>query len=719
MQKKDAYRKALACILLLTPPLLAEPARSIKAVRCDVPPVIDGKLDDTEWSRAPALTDLTAIQPTPGRPMSERTEARVLFDQKALYLGIRCFDSNPAGISARGRERDGTVTSGDYVSFFFDTFSDHRNGYVFAVSPDEGRDDALVSNHFNKDSDWDGIWRVRCTADAEGWTAEVAIPFKSLSYDSQCNSWGFNFSRSIARKGELGMWNDSRPESKVYYAGNAGSLTGLDNLPKHLGFEFSPYMLGRYRNHDGGEKGFSGDVGFDVRWRIGSGLNATVSVNTDFAETEVDQRKLNFTRFPLFFPEKRRFFKEDSGIYQFADLNESLLIPYYSRRIGLSDSGEPVAILGAGKLSGRAGGYELGATAALLDEAFGVDSKPVFAGRLSRQVFGDSTIGAIATVGDPNSNGDNYLLGVDFRYQNTEWMQNETLVTNVFFLGTGTNPVDDADFSGHAFGFGLACPGDRIELELKAAEVSRGFDPALGYIKRKDIRYLSGKCGYRIRPEKPTWWQSYSVSYGSKVYTDLDNNLQTLTHSVYPLILQFPNNDELSFGIVEVTDKPDYDWSLAGDITVPAGDYDMLTYYLSLKLGGSRTFGGDVGTSWGDFYGGDWYSAHTNLWWIPMSLISCGLSYDYEHFDMPGGLLDSQTVSLWLNLRFTPRVRWANLIQYDTVSESIGLNSRFSWEYREGHRLDLVLSQLYQDGTPTYELVDSELVAKVIMQLRF
>ena len=720
MQSCSACRNALLCILLSVNPLSsAESGRSIEVQKCASSPLLDGKLDEPDWQRAELLTGLTAVKPVPGRPMSERTEARILFDQTALYIGVRCYDSNPAAISARGRERDGTVASGDHVAFFIDTFADRRNGYMFAVSPDEGRYDALVSNHFSKDTDWDGIWSVHCTTDAEGWTAEIAIPFKSLSYSQDVNRWGFNFSRSIARKGEVGLWNNARPETEVYYAGDAGTLSGLDNLPRNLGFEFSPYVLGRYRSQDGGGNGFSGDVGFDVRWRIGSELNATLSINTDFAETEVDQRKINFTRFPLFFPEKRKFFLEDSGIYKFANLNEDLLIPYYSRRIGLSDSGEPVAILGAGKLSGRMGNYELGATTAVLDEAFGVDSKTVFAGRLTRPVFGDSTVGVIATAGDPESNGDNYLCGADFRYQNNQWLGDQTLLANLFWLNTQTAPVDDDRFSGHAYGLGLAWPGDRIELELQAAEVSRGFDPALGFVKREDIRFLECKGTYRFRPDEPTWWQSYGVSYGAKIYTNLDNRLETMSHSFYPLILTFPNNDELSIGLIQITDRPEYEWELADDILIPAGDYDMLQYYMTYTLGGSQSFSGDIGTSWGDYYGGKWYAANTNLWWIPSSLVYCGISYDYQYFDMPDAALESQIYGIWLTLRFTPRVRWANTVQYDTLSDSMGFNSRFSWEYRDGHRVDLVLNQTYTDEATGFQHTASELVAKLGLQLRF
>jgi hypothetical protein len=692
---------------------------SINAVAVAVAPALDGRLDDAAWAGPPLITELTQVEPVPGKPMTERTEVRIVFDPTALYLGVRCFDREPSKILARGRERDGSVLVGDHVAFFFDTFNDRRNGYVFGVSPDEGRWDAVVSNHFTANTDWDGIWEVRCKTDEKGWTAEIAIPFKSLSYATNGEVWGLNFSRSIARRGESGRWAMPRPETKVHYAGNAGTLTGLRGLPENLGLELAPYALARSTDQKGGKDNLTGDMGLDLRWRINPGLTATLSYNTDFAETEVDQRQINFTRFPLFFPEKRDFFLEDGGVYRFADLNEDLLIPYFTRRIGLSESGQRVPIIGAGKLAGRAGGYELGVTTAVLDEAYGVESKPVFAGRVSRSVFGQSTAGIIATAGDPRSNGDNSMVGFDFRYQTSEWLGDETLAGNLFYLNTQTDPVGLPDFGGHAFGMGLNWPGDRINIALQAAEISAGFDPALGFIKRNDVRYYASDWRYLIRPDHPTWYQWFSFVYANQTYTDLDNELQTLSNSFYPVVLRFAGNDEISLGVTDTTDRTAFPFTLPGGVVVPAGTYDMLDYELKWKLAESRSLSGETGLRWGDYYGGDWRSAFANLWWIPGSLTSFGLSYDYNRFDMPGGLIDSHLVSLWLVLRFTPKVRWSNLVQYDTISDTMGLNSRFSWEYRSGHRLDLVLSQLYWDDSTGFQRLESEMVAKVGMQIRF
>jgi len=699
------------------PQLSAERVRTLRAVHCETPPVIDGRLDEEAWSRAPVLDQLTTVQPSVGNPLSERTEVRVMYDSKAIYLGVRAHHRDPSMIMSKGRERDGMVLSGDHIAFFFDTFGDRRNGYAFAVSPQEGRWDASVTNHFSANTDWDGIWQARCVIDADGWTAEIAIPFKTLNYDSNLEEWGFNFARNIARTGELAVWNAPRPESRFYYAGNAGQLTGLKDLPRHLGFEFSPYALGRARDRKGSRSNLSGDVGFDTRWRISSGLSATLSYNMDFAETEVDQFRRNFTRFPLFFPEKRRFFQEDSGIYQFADLNQGLLIPYYSRRIGLSRTRQPVPILGAAKLAGRAGNYELGFTTAYLDEADGVDSNAVFAGRLKRRIFGDSTIGLIATAGDPRSNGDNAVVGMDLRFQSINWQEQQTLVTNLFYLNSMTNPVGAPNFSGHAYGVGISWPADTFSFSLRAAEVD-DFDPALGFISRNNIRTVSGQCQYLIRPEESSWWQYYSISYSGSLHTNLNNERESLYHSLSPFTLRFANNDELALSLSYSYDKPEFGFFLTDGVFIPPGGYDMMQYDLRYSFSENRPISGEIGVSWGDYYGGNSTSLYASGWWVPMPLIACGLDYSYYRFDMPDGVLDGHLASLWLTFRFTPRMTWSNLIQYDSISDSLGFNTRFAWEYRDGHQLNLVFNQAYYefDGR---QFRDTEAVAKVGMQIRF
>ncbi len=691
----------------------------VGAVKTETPPVMDGRLDDAVWKRGGVVSGLRQYKPRAGKPMSERTEIRVLYDADFLYLGVRCYDREPGKIASRGMERDGGVLASDYVYFFFDTFYDRRNGYAFAVSPDEGRWDALISNAFHVNTNWDGIWDVRCSIDRQGWVAEVKIPFKTLGFREGETVWGFNVARSIARKGEAGRWVDPRPEVETQYAGNAGRLTGLTGMEQGVGVTFSPYLLGRSRYSKFGSDESEVDAGFDFRYRLTPSLTATLSYNTDFAETEVDQRQINFSRFPLFFPEKRAFFLEDSGIYRFSSEKDNLLIPYYSRRIGLNNRGERVPLIGAAKLSGRVGDYELGMTAAHLDSHGGLGNQSVFAGRVVRHLGQHSSLGAMVTVGDPNSEGDNYLGGLDYRFQTSTFRGDKTLMANVFALGTVTQPDGAGEFSGHAFGLGLNYPNDTFNFRLNAMEISDGFNPALGFVRRTGIRQYSSSWRYLKRCDDPTYLQWVSLVYANEIITDLDNELKTRSHSIYPLVLKLGSGDELSYGLTQTLDEIDAAFPIPGGSTIAMGRYDMLTHDVKCQLSDTRAVSGELGMQWGDFYGGDWKRAYANLWWSPHKRLAVGVNYEWNTFDMPDADIDSQLVSAWLVWRFSPRMRWSNLIQYDTLSDTMGVNSRFSWEFKPGKNVNIVLSQLYWDQRGSFQLLDSELVAKAQLQFRF
>jgi hypothetical protein len=689
------------------------------AVRTSTPPVLDGRLDEATWDQAFPLTELRQFQPKPGQPLSERTELLILYDAEYLYLGIRCHDRKPSGIVGRGMQRDGSVLQGDHVQFFFDTFRDKRNGYAFAVSPDGGRWDALVSNTFTVNSDWNGIWECRSRIDAIGWTSEVRIPFATLNFDESSEAWGFNFSRWIARHAEGGRWVAPRPEVATYYAGNAGTLAGLSGIGRGLGLQATPYLLTRHRFRRFGNDSTEFENGLDLQYRLTPSLNGTLSLNTDFAETEVDQLQLNFSRFPLFFPEKRAFFLQDSGIYEFAGLNQGTVIPYYSRRIGLDPQGQPVPIVAAGKISGRAGPYELGFTSALLDSTATTDSTPVFVGRATRPVNGNTTVGILATSGDPRSGADNHLGGFDLRYQRSDLFGDQTLVANAFALATETSPETGKDFSGHAVGLGISYPGDRINISAQASEISGGFDPALGFIERNDVRILESSWRYLLRPESQSGPQWFSFVYANKFYTDLDSNPVTSSHSVFPLAVRLRSDDEVSLGFTRTSDRTFFPFTIPGGSTIAPDEYDMTTFNARVTFADRRVLSGNLTGDWGDFYGGNWIRAGANLWWNPDPRLTLGLNYEWNEFVMPDTTIDSQIVSLWFVTRFNPEMRWSNLAQYDSLSNTLGWNSRYSWEFQPGKNLNIVFNQLLWKESDRFRVLESDATVKANFVFRF
>ena len=322
---------------------------------------IDGRLDEADWLNAAAIADLTMVEPTTGGAPTGRTEVKVLANAREIVLGVRCFDPDPARIVTFTKERDGNFEGEDHLIFVLDPFQDGRSGYVFSVNPGGARSDGLVvSNGESADKNWDGVWEAATERDADGWSAEIRIPVFSINFAKGLSAWGFNVQRRIQRNQETERWAAASRDIKVYQTSRAGLLTDLPDFALGLGLSIRPAVVAGIdhpsRNAD---TAATGDVSLDATKRLGSNLTASLTVNTDFAETEADTRQTNLTRFPLFFPEKRAFFLEGSDTLDFGLGLSSDIRPFFSRRIGLV-SGKEVPILVGGKLSGRQGKTSLG-----------------------------------------------------------------------------------------------------------------------------------------------------------------------------------------------------------------------------------------------------------------------------------------------------------------------------------------------------------------------
>ena len=325
------------------------------------------------------------------------------------------------------------------------------------------------------------------------------MPFQTISFDPRSRRWGFNFQRIVRRDREISRWSTPSQNIEIQSVADAGVLDGIGDITQGLGLDVRPYAKGVYEHRDG-EDTLSGTGGVDLRYRLTPDLTLTLTFNTDFAETEVDERRVNLTRFPLFFPEKRPFFLQDAGIFKFGGIRYNPL-PYFSRRIGLDDNGRPVRILAGAKLTGRPADWNLGFLGTYMESTPTVDRKLVGVARVSRNVLEESTVGLIATAGDPLTNGDNQVVGPDFNYRTSTLFGNRVLQANAFFLysnttGAGT-PVTGEDMT---WGFKLDYPNDRVNWSVDVTEIGANFNAALGFVPRRAIREYIGSWRYRWRP---------------------------------------------------------------------------------------------------------------------------------------------------------------------------------------------------------------------------
>ena len=691
---------------------------SIQAVRVEHGPVIDGRLDDAVWALAPTGGPLYEAYQHPGRRMTERTEFRVLYDDKNLYIGVWCFDSEPSGIIAREMEHDGRIAD-DYCYVLLDTFHDRRNGYLFTIEPLGARSESLVTENTVVNRNWDGLWWARTSRDAEGWKVEMAIPFKTLSFNPAHSTWGFNVERQIRRKFEIGRWASPRRDAGGYMPSAAGELTGLYGLKQGLGLEFSPYLKGRYSQQQGQED-WTGDFGGDARYRLTPYLSATLSYNTDFAETEADVRQINFTRFPLFFPEKRAFFLEDSGIFEYGGLSSSslgtALVPYFSRRIGLSATGERVPILLAGKVAGRVGQYNLGVLDAVLDDQPGLGQQNTFVGRLSRNVLEQSTVGALATVGNPNSTANNALFGPDYNFRTSDFLGRRVLEAHTFALGTWSE--DQGGPFGYAYGVNVRYPNDPWTAHLDYLEIDDAFQPALGFVKQTGVRGYSAGVQYQPRPANSKLIRNYVFETQTACYTDLANALDNGAFLLRPFGLHFHSDDQFSVYAIRNFDRLQSDFEIAQGVTIPAGEYWWNQALAQVAFAAKRPVSGDVSTSIGEFYDGHRQTYSGRLVITPWKHLGFDANYSFNQVQLPGGSFDTHLLAGRMIWNFTPDLVWSHLVQYDSVSHSIGFNSRLQWEYRPGCKLYLVLNQNYARETGGFGLDGNEVILKIMAVFR-
>ena len=476
------------------------------ARRATGPIRLDGRLDEPDWQSAAPIGPLTQREPIEGQAATEQTEIRILFDELALYIGIMCHESHPRATVSTQLLRDANLDVDDRITIVLDPFFDHRNGFFFQVNPAGARSDGQISdNPQDLIRDWDGIWDAAVTRTAEGWTVELAIPFKTLRFKPDQTVWGFNVERQIKHLFETDRWAAARQTSWIGNLADAGQLAGLEGARQGRGLDVRPYVSG---GRDTGDAQIAG--GLDVFKNLTPNLNASVTVNTDFAETEADIRQVNLTRFPLFFPEKRTFFLEGAGVFNVAGLaGGSDLIPLFTRRIGLhgdEDTGGRVPIAVGAKLVGRQSDYNIGVLdvqTRSVPEA-SLDAENLFAARLSRNLLQQSSVGAIVTSGNPDGTGRNSLIGADARLATSTFHGNRNISLDMFVERTDDRSAG-ADYAG---GVLVRYPNDRWDLSLDWKQIGERFLPALGFVPRAGIRTtspVSSGCGANISiPCPPT-----------------------------------------------------------------------------------------------------------------------------------------------------------------------------------------------------------------------
>ena len=699
---------------------------------------IDGMLDEPEWKRDPAAIRLTQVEPRNGEPPSENTRVWLAYSKDALYIAVLCLDRNPDQMVATEMRRDAILIDNDNVEIVLDTYHDHRNAYYFSTNPVGALVDGRVTENQMAAMEWDGIWSVRTRIVEDGWTAEFEIPFKTIGFKPGLPEWGFNISRFLARSRETSRWASPSLDTRIFQVVKAGHITGIENPSQGVGLDIKPYgILGFTRDIESrniivppGQPGVNPlsevhNGGFDVFYRITANLVSSTTVNTDFAETEADTRQVNLTRFQLFFPEKRTFFLEDAGIFEFArivpdgppELNAGGdLLPFFSRRMGLVEKftangpvGYEVPIRAGEKLTGKIGRFDIG----LLDvqtgsytepdrvgqPGFRLPGKNLSVGRVKANFLSQSYVGAMFTNGDPTGETSNQMGGIDLKLATSNFLnRGKNLSLMLFGTKTYTTGLNGRDT---AYGGFLSYPNDLVTLEYKWMDIGENYNPELGFVPRTGVRISSFDS--EISP-RPGIWNVRQMSFEFSIkdyYSTVHNDWQTKEVGITPFQWRMNSGDFIGYEWTRSQEQLFEPWAInpGKGVVLPAGKYDFNTHLFLFMTSQSRPFAVMTDFSTGSFFSGTRRKYFGEFTWRKSSHLTAALTLEKNWIRLPEGNFNTSLVIGRLDYSFTPFIMLANFVQYDTDSSNVGLQSRLRWILNPGNEFFVVLNHSWQENS--------------------
>ena len=712
---------------------------TVRAIRLDAPLVLDGRLDESIYDEYAPFGGFIQVAPVAGAPSSERTDVWVAFDDQNIYVTCRCWDEAPPEqwVSNELRRDTGGLRNNEHFGVMFDTFYDRRSGSMFYANPLGARADYSVIDEGNSNSDWNPVWDVVGGEFDGGWVVEMAIPFKSLRYIAGPDQmWGIQMRRSIRHKNEWTYLNPVPPFLAGPQALNrisaAGTVVGLDLPPAGNNIELKPYAIGGVSSNlvstPTTENDATGDIGIDMKYGLTANLTADLTVNTDFAQVEVDEQQVNLTRFSLFFPEKRDFFLEGRGVFDFGQGGGGGFRPgrgfgrgggdrptlFYSRRIGL-DQGQVIPIRAGARVTGKVGAFGIGAVNIQTadEDAIGVESTNFTVLRVKRDVLERSSIGAMFTnrsvaVG---GGGANRVFGADASFGITQ-----DLEVGAYWARTETPGLRGNEESWQAAGnYG----SDRYGVTASYLSVGDAFNPEVGFLRRSDFVKRAGSLRFSPRPasidaiRKLTW--EVSVDHFADGGGSMQSRKQTARFDV-----EMENSDRFSAEVVDEFERIDVAFSLSSDLQVPVGRYDFTSQRVSYTAGPQRRVSGGVSYQWGDFYNGSIHAINVNQGRMVVSNhLSLEPGFSLNLIDLPSGESTQAVFRLRSDYAFTPRMFASALVQFNDATNTLSSNVRFRWEYAPGSELFLVWTDERETGPQGMGLRTRGFVVKGTRLLRF
>jgi len=674
----------------------------VTAVRAPAVIVVDGVLDEDIWTTTPAAADFVQAEPHEGAAATEPTEVRVAFDAEAIYFGVRCRDSG-AGPIVNDIRKDFIPGEQDSIEILLDTFADRRNGFVFAANAAGAKSDTQMANEGRDvNTNWDAVWTVATRIADDGWTAEIRIPFKTLRFErGEGHIWGINFSRRIRRKNEIDYWSPVPRVYNLYRAGLGGTLEGLPDAAQGRNLRIKPWFSVDDTRAVGAEFDPGAHAGLDVKYGVTTGLTLDATVRPDFAQAEADEQQVNLTQFSLFYPEKREFFLENSGMFYFGDIPresrlgfnrfappEEEMLLFFSRRIGLTDAGTTIPIDAGGRLTGRAGPYGIGVLSIRTNPETGTgDTYTVLRGR--RDVLGTSDVGAIFLSRDSETPGDyNRVYGADANFRFFR-----ALSINGFFTKSETPGVTDGEFAGKG---SVSWNANFLHTQYSFLTVGDNFRDDIGFIKRTGIRKHFADFGVRPRPE---WARRFGIRElhphaRANIYTDQSNvEVSHTNHVAFAAFLE-------DGGIIEFAMNPRYErivvpFRVRPDQAFEPGAYGWNEYELNVETNHSAKVSGSLDLITGGFWTGTQKTTKVGVIVRPSYHLTLDTALQRNDIDLPFPMhaFTTNLVTTRIGYAFNTRTFLDTLLQYNTDLKQFSANVRFDLIHRPLSDLFIVYNE--------------------------
>ena len=683
-----------------------------------MPIQLDGRLDEAVWQEARPVGDFYQWQPNNGAPSSERTEVRFLFDDDNLYVGVRCFDRSIDELIVTELREDFSGTQSDGILILIDSLHDRRSAFGFGTNPAGAkRDLQLMNNGGQLSFDWD----VRVSQDAEAWYAEFVILFKTLRFtNASSQEWGLQLVRNIRRLNEESHWS---PVPRRFRAriSMAGTLRGLEGIRQSRNLKVKPYINASMADARGADTGdvsrdYNFDGGFDLKYGLTPSLTLDATYRTDFSQVEVDQQQTNLTRFNVFFAEKRDFFLENSGVFNFGTgtaRGRANLIPFYSRRIGLKctrdNSGcTPVPIVGGTRVTGKVGKYDVGGIAMKTESSDAAPSDNFIVGRVRRNMLQSSWIGALFAERNSTVAGDhNRLFGADLHLQ---FFQRLDLDGYVMKSKTPNMEGDDM-----AARFETAWREDDWDIRVEVDQIQGNFNPEVGFARRRDFTKYASGAGWRPRLEGNPLIRNFVLSGIYEYFQDLDGKVESRNND-YTFGIDFQDSASLDLDITNTFDRLDEDTTISGTL-VPAGDYQYRAYTLGFTTNRSRVVSGSGNLGWGEFWNGTRNTYGGGFELRPDHHLNLALDFDRNVVELTGSSFTTNLMSVRSLYAFTSRMFLNAFIQYNATRGELTSNIRFNFTYRPLSDIYLVYND--RRDTLTGVLIERAFIVKVTNLFNF